>query len=813
MKGNSCMGRMAMMFACALAMLPVTGRLHAQVDTSMICTGNESWVRMGDGLAGSPYGMANRDGVLYALHSRAWPVTPSDTVLGLSNWDGENWREVTTLTLHTGAPWDTVGIAYAVAANRGEIFVGGMFPGAEDLPNSKCLVRWDGLRWRSATAGLPDFYYAVTRMKEFNGELYCLVTIDGTFLQCFHWTGSAWEAATPFLRGNAPQDLMVWKGKVYVLASVNGGMGVVTWDGTAWRQVGGLLDYYAFGLELYRGRLYVADQRLLRLDGDAWTPVDSLYLPMGTGIAGVVDDGLYTCTYGHVWPDPGVRLHRFDGRRLHRVSNFDNPVRGFVKYNGTLVAYGAFTHSCGSSMNHVAMLCTDRTCGTVAGTVYADENADCRFNGEDFGMPRQIVEIRPGPYYAFTDSAGFYRKVVPPGSYAITLHPWPLWAISCPTNGRYQVALRDGGDRAGRRDFGMTARVKRPDMNVGITASRLRPGRVFTVAIRYENRGTVPTNGVVRLRIDPRLRFEGADPQATDVGGGYASWAFSDLKVAEVRYIKANLRPDPGVPVGTEICSQVRAYTSFDGGFGDPDAEDSVCVRLVASCDPNEMVVTPTNDEEMHTIAPTDSVLVYTVHFQNTGNDTAFQVVVVDTLSSLLDAATIVPGASSHPYTLRIDKNATLVWTFDDIMLPDSSENDERSRGYVTFTVRLRPGLPDFTAIPNNADIYFDFNAPVRTNTVVTVTSGFESAVDLGAGAAGMRAYPNPARDRVVVGGGLRPGTIVTLFDGLARRVAEATVGADGHADFDVSGLAAGIYMFAATAGNGPISLPVTIIR
>ncbi|MCB0556652.1 MAG: hypothetical protein KDD02_24110, partial [Phaeodactylibacter sp.] len=43
--------------------------------------------------------------------------------------------------------------------------------------------------------------------------------------------------------------------------------------------------------------------------------------------------------------------------------------------------------------------------------------------------------------------------------------------------------------------------------------------------------------------------------------------------------------------------------------------------------------------------------LEYLVRFQNTGNDTAFLVVIRDTLSEFLDIATVRPGAASHPYT------------------------------------------------------------------------------------------------------------------------------------------------------------------
>jgi hypothetical protein len=50
-------------------------------------------------------------------------------------------------------------------------------------------------------------------------------------------------------------------------------------------------------------------------------------------------------------------------------------------------------------------------------------------------------------------------------------------------------------------------------------------------------------------------------------------------------------------------------------------------------------------------------------------------------------------------------------------MLPDSNTNEPASNGFVKFTVEQNPDLPFGTVIENSAAIYFDFEAPVITNT------------------------------------------------------------------------------------------------
>ncbi|MEM9820372.1 MAG: hypothetical protein AAF985_04850 [Bacteroidota bacterium] len=145
---------------------------------------------------------------------------------------------------------------------------------------------------------------------------------------------------------------------------------------------------------------------------------------------------------------------------------------------------------------------------------------------------------------------------------------------------------------------------------------------------------------------------------------------------------------------------------------------DIDCKAVVASYDPNDKAGFPLGREEEHFIDQNVD-LEYLIRFQNTGTDTAFRVVIRDTLSPFLQAATVRPGASSHPYTFELTGNGVLKFTFDNILLPDSSSNLVASNGFVEFKVSQKPDNPIGTVINNAAAIYFDFNAPIITNTTI----------------------------------------------------------------------------------------------
>ena len=144
----------------------------------------------------------------------------------------------------------------------------------------------------------------------------------------------------------------------------------------------------------------------------------------------------------------------------------------------------------------------------------------------------------------------------------------------------------------------------------------------------------------------------------------------------------------------------------------------------------------------------------YTIRFQNTGNDTAFNIEILDTLDvSVLDPTTFQSGVSSHPYTVSIYDNAIVKWRFENILLPDSFVNEPASNGLMKFQIQTRPNLPNGTVINNSAAIYFDYNAAIITNTsLITVddqqvlVSTFEDESEIE-----IEARPNPFAEHSLI--------------------------------------------------------------
>lgn len=182
--------------------------------------------------------------------------------------------------------------------------------------------------------------------------------------------------------------------------------------------------------------------------------------------------------------------------------------------------------------------------------------------------------------------------------------------------------------------------------------------------------------------------------------------------------------------------------------------EDCDIVR--GSYDPNMKSVIPVGLFSEHYTA-TGTELKYRIDFQNTGTDTAFRVVLVDTLNDILNIASFVPGISSHPYSVEFGGRA-VKFVFDPIALIDSGTNEPASHGYVTFKIKHNVNITPKTRIENKADIYFDYNAPVRTNTVFnTIFDTIQIVVPRAGGSivdrndASITVFPNPTSDKFYI--------------------------------------------------------------
>lgn len=195
---------------------------------------------------------------------------------------------------------------------------------------------------------------------------------------------------------------------------------------------------------------------------------------------------------------------------------------------------------------------------------------------------------------------------------------------------------------------------------------------------------------------------------------------------------------------GTISLGMVNLFPMFDQTpFVDVD-----CLENTGSFDPNDKQGMPFGIEEEHFI-PMDQSIDYLIRFQNTGTDTAFTVIILDTLSADLSPQSIRLLGSSHPYEFSLNGEGVAQFVFNQIMLPDSNVNEPASHGFVKFKISPKSDRVEGTRIENKAAIYFDFNDPVITNTTWHTLSTLQllKANETFNPLIGLEVFPNPTTD------------------------------------------------------------------
>lgn len=268
---------------------------------------------------------------------------------------------------------------------------------------------------------------------------------------------------------------------------------------------------------------------------------------------------------------------------------------------------------------------------------------------------------------------------------------------------------------------------------------------------------------------------------------------------------QADYFPGQSIPVlSVEGCTTSGSFTTgyvqqFPANDADPFL-DVDCTTNTGSYDPNDKQGLPLGYGAAHYIRPGTDIE-YLIRFQNTGTDTAFTVIVRDTLAAWLDPETVRPGGSSHDYHFAMTGNGILVFDFQNILLPDSNVNEAASHGFLKFRVSQRTDVPLETDILNRAAIYFDFNEPVLTNT--TVHRVGENFVVAGLWQPEQPAYhvqiaPHPLRDASwleVLGGPEQGDYRLQIYDATGRSVQEIR-SASPRFRVEKAGLSSGAYLF-----------------
>ena len=289
------------------------------------------------------------------------------------------------------------------------------------------------------------------------------------------------------------------------------------------------------------------------------------------------------------------------------------------------------------------------------------------------------------------------------------------------------------------------------DISIHITPiNSPNPGFDTEQLITIKNLGTSQIDtGTITYNFDTNTTFVSSSDPNTTQSGNTLTIPFIDLAPFETRTI--NIVLNTNTPPNVNIDDVLVFSTSISpNGLVDVYPENNssqINVVVIGSFDPNDKLESH-GGSIVYEDFTTDDYLFYTIRFQNTGTASAQNVEIKDFLTSDHDPNSLIMLSASHEYQLKID-NQNLEWEFRNINLPDSTNDEPKSHGFVSFKIKPTAGYDINTVFENTAEIYFDFNLPIITNTAVTTFANQLSTDELENEV--VRFHPNPTKDDVYI--------------------------------------------------------------
>jgi uncharacterized repeat protein (TIGR01451 family) len=428
----------------------------------------------------------------------------------------------------------------------------------------------------------------------------------------------------------------------------------------------------------------------------------------------------------------------------------------------------------------------------VYGWLYLDNNGNGTYQPGlgDRVWGNKRIDVSPDNISVFTDYNGLFLLSLPPGSHTIQYSPGPGENI---TSANSPVTINVTGTSV--HNLGYIGVQTPPVFNIyaGSWMGR-RCNRVQNTYIAVSNYSNRAVDAEVTWVKPAAVDFWYSNPTPLSVSGDTIRWSLQGMNPGSYQYIIIT----DSVPAAGTVLTSTLDVVAFNGATPVDTVHQAMLTNVTCAIDPNDKSVTPAGiSSSNYTLIGED--LYYHINFQNTGNDTAFDVIVRDTLDTDLDLSTFSFLGSSSPAIVKIDNNSRIVeFKMNNILLPDSNIDEPGSHGYVDYRIRHVNGILDGTEITNTAYIYFDFNSPVATNTTLNTMLSFVPVGLTNPVAEGdVSVYPNPfvQKASLLIPNPNNEKYDLQIWNELGQKVLQTSVHSDKY-ELSGSDFIPGIYFF-----------------
>jgi hypothetical protein len=353
----------------------------------------------------------------------------------------------------------------------------------------------------------------------------------------------------------------------------------------------------------------------------------------------------------------------------------------------------------------------------ITGSLYYDFNGNNIKDSSDINLPFGLVKLSNSNRIVFSQADGSYiLPVSDTGSYTVSQIQNNYFQSSTPLS--HNATFTGMNQIDSLNDFATTI-LTIEDLQISITPiGAFRSGFGASYNIEYKNKGSIPLQGTITFYPDTNLTYLSSSNPPISVSTDSIIWQTPIINSLSQGNFNVTVHVNTSVPIGYLLSSSVKIepVTTDQNPINNYASWQHI---VTGSSDPNDILVDRDSITTEEILDP--PYLDYIIRFQNTGNDTAFTVKILNPIDTFkLDLMSIEIISSSHSFNLNYIPEGNLEFKFENILLPDSNINEPNSHGFVRYRIRPKSTIAVHDSITNYAAIYFDYNLPVITNTAVT---------------------------------------------------------------------------------------------
>ena len=437
---------------------------------------------------------------------------------------------------------------------------------------------------------------------------------------------------------------------------------------------------------------------------------------------------------------------------------------------------------------------------SVTGSVLFDVNGDNCATSTVSVLDNYPVSTTDGTniYNSFSTQLD-YTTYVNLGTYTTTVLNLPAYLDAVPNQ---DVTTFTTSGNSHTADFCIVPNQTINDVSIDyFPIWNFSPGFTGKVLLTYQNNGTTTQSGTITLNFDDsRLDYLSSSEPLNSQSLNQLTFNYSNLLPYETRNISITFDVlDPPVNIINDTLNFSGQITPITGDVIPANNSFNTQTIIVGGYDPNDISIT---EGSQISINDAGEYVHYLVRFQNTGTAPAVNVIVKQILDQNLDWSSLQILDASHPMDITMI-NDSVDFKFYNINLPDSTSNESESHGYIAYKIKTISTVNLGDQFSAKADIYFDFNQPVTTNTVTTTFSDVLGSVnETNINNHLFKLYPNPTSNVVYIQSNQ---TIdkVEIFNQLGELILVKA----NTTQIDLFGLEKGIYFIKVTDVKGNLTV------